>query len=63
MKLPVLGFVNVFCEMAKDGGGWTVNGIFITFGSFALPLHFFQEQDPMIVFRPLSFAIKINFHL
>lgn len=63
MKLPVLGFVNVFCEMAKDGGGWTVNGIFITFGSFALPLDCFQVQDPMHVFRPLSFAIKITFQL
>lgn len=63
MKLPVLGFVNVFCEMAKDGGGWTVNGIFITFGSFALPLDCFQVQYPMHVFRPLSFAIKITFQL
>lgn len=24
VNLPVKGYVNVFCEMAKDGGGWTV---------------------------------------
>lgn len=27
VQLPGIGYVNVFCEMGLDGGGWTVSNL------------------------------------
>lgn len=41
MNFLVKGYVNVFCEMVKDGGGWMVNEFFYNVWFFGVLLFYF----------------------